>query len=795
MKVPDAADSATVGTSDSVTVAAAASAGTLSLASTATITFSGGATLAVSNSTLAGSLDVGSATLQGNGTLTVAGAFHKGVMPGGDTMFILDSVDLVLNGDAVMDGGVISICQAGDPPSDPTLHINADFTVAEGANSFSFFNCSSSGARVRVGPAGHLIKAAGGQMTSDTAIENDGTLTVQTGTLLLKGGTASSLGATSDGDYLADAGATLEFQGGSPPAIAGRLGGAGTIHVNTLDVDMLAGSVVDPAVLQVSGFLRLRGTAPVTLPALELTGGVIDGDRPVAVDEMDVTAGALQGDLTLTVPPGGSFTKTTGGTLFIRNNPALDSADLVLDADASLVDGQICVSRSGDDPDLPGLHINQDFTIGSGAPAGAFQCGPQFDTLIHLNGPDGHLSKAGPGTTNFNDLDLAGGTLSVASGQTFVFANTYAQSGGLTDIAAGGILQAAPTLTGGVLRGAGQITGNLTNDGGTVRPGTSPGTLTVTGNYSQGASGTLETEIQGTTPGTQFDRLAVNGSATLDGTLAIVNAPAFTPELTDTFKILTAGSRSGEFATLTGTQANGRTYSARYDSDGVTLELQETLPSNTGAPSIPPSPRVGETISCNPGTWTGSPSFAFAWRRDGTPIAGADEQTYTVASADVGRDLVCRVTATNAAGSATADSNVARAVAPQPTPTPTPTVAPSPTPAPASTPAPARPARQRTVPIEQVASLPSARRCVSRRRFRIRLRAPRGDKLRRAEVRVNGKRVRVVRGRRLTAPVDLRGLPRGRFKVEIRVATLSGRRLRGTRRYRTCVPKRGVGRR
>jgi hypothetical protein len=45
-------------------------------------------------------------------------------------------------------------------------------------------------------------------------------------------------------------------------------------------------------------------------------------------------------------------------------------------------------------------------------------------------------------------LDLAGGTLSVASGQTFVFPNTYAQSVGLTDIAAGGILQGAPTLTG-----------------------------------------------------------------------------------------------------------------------------------------------------------------------------------------------------------------------------------------------------------------------------------------------------------------------------------------------------------
>ena len=181
---------------------------------------------------------------------------------------------------------------------------------------------------------------------------------------------------------------------------AGRLGGAGTIHVNTLGMDMTGGAVLDPAVLQHSGFIRLRGAAPVTLPDLELTGGTIDSDRPVAVDDMDVTAGTLQRDFTLTVQPGGSFTKTTPGTLFVSNNGAFGSADLVLDADASLEDGTALRGAHRRRLDLPGLHINQDFTIGSAAPSGAFQCGPQFGTLIHLNGPDGHLSKAGSGTTS-----------------------------------------------------------------------------------------------------------------------------------------------------------------------------------------------------------------------------------------------------------------------------------------------------------------------------------------------------------------------------------------------------------
>jgi len=89
------------------------------------------------------------------------------------------------------------------------------------------------------------------------------------------------------------------------------------------------------------------------------------------------------------------------------------------------------------------------------------------------------------------------------------------------------------------------------------------------------------------------------------------------------------------------------------------------------------------------------------------------------------------------------------------------------------------------------ARLPSARRCVSRRAFRIRIRkAPRGDRLRSAVVTVNGKRVKTLRGKRLIAPVSLKGLPKGTFRVTVTAKTKRGRTLRSARTYRTCVPKR-----
>ena len=86
--------------------------------------------------------------------------------------------------------------------------------------------------------------------------------------------------------------------------------------------------------------------------------------------------------------------------------------------------------------------------------------------------------------------------------------------------------------------------------------------------------------------------------------------------------------------------------------------------------------------------------------------------------------------------------------------------------------------------------LPSSRRCVSRRRFTIRLRkAPRGDRHRSAVVTVNGKRAKVLRGKRLKASIVLRGLPKGTVRVRVTIRTAKGRTLHASRTYRTCVPK------
>lgn len=64
-----------------------------------------------------------------------------------------------------------------------------------------------------------------------------------------------------------------------------------------------------------------------------------------------------------------------------------------------------------------------------------------------------------------------------------------------------------------------------------------------------------------------------------------------------------------------------------------------TLPGITGRVE------VGRTVTATPGTWSAPASYAFQWRRNGTPIAGARTASYDVRPADVDALLTVTVTA------------------------------------------------------------------------------------------------------------------------------------------------------
>ena len=141
-------------------------------------------------------------------------------------------------------------------------------------------------------------------------------------------------------------------------------------------------------------------------------------------------------------------------------------------------------------------------------------------------------------TLEFNNrLSLGGNTLTKTGGGTVSINNVLNSAGGTLDCSEG------------TCAGSGTVGGNLVNQG-TVAPGSSPGILTVDGDYTQGSSGTLAIEIAGLVPGEDHDKLVVTGAANLAGTLDVTLLNGFTPNNGDTFDILDFASVTGDFSTL-----------------------------------------------------------------------------------------------------------------------------------------------------------------------------------------------------------------------------------------------------
>jgi predicted acyl esterase len=84
-----------------------------------------------------------------------------------------------------------------------------------------------------------------------------------------------------------------------------------------------------------------------------------------------------------------------------------------------------------------------------------------------------------------------------------------------------------------------------------------------------------------------------------------------------------------------------------------------------------------------------------------------------------------------------------------------------------------------------VVQLPSNGHCKDVRRFAFRLHQPRGGRVVRVTIYVNGRRVKQVRGRRITH-ITLKRLPLGVFKVKIVAVSSIGSRTVSVRTYRGC---------
>jgi len=171
---------------------------------------------------------------------------------------------------------------------------------------------------------------------------------------------------------------------------------------------------------------------------------------------------------------------------------------------------------------------------------------------------------------NRGTLDLVKGTLSITSGG-------YSQPEGSTRLL-GGTLTSVPVvdIAGGTLVGAGTINGSVRNAG-TIAPGPpdvagSTGIVTILGDYTQDRTGTVQVDVDGTTPGASHDQLRVSDTATLAGRLAVHTADGFSPALGTRVVVLLLPTRNGNFGSAGDlTLPDGHRWTVTYATSDVAL--------------------------------------------------------------------------------------------------------------------------------------------------------------------------------------------------------------------------------
>ena len=172
------------------------------------------------------------------------------------------------------------------------------------------------------------------------------------------------------------------------------------------------------------------------------------------------------------------------------------------------------------------------------------------------------------GTATATKATIASGaSAAVATAGEMRISQSLRVDGALAVDASSNVIVGPGTLTiaavrinpGGVLSGTGTIiadqivvAGNADNQftGAQIRPGTSPGALTLDGNYQQESGGELIMEIAGTSAGAH-DQLVITGNANLGGTLVLQFLDGFIPSQGDQFALLDIGGViTGDFESV-----------------------------------------------------------------------------------------------------------------------------------------------------------------------------------------------------------------------------------------------------
>ncbi|MBI2570077.1 MAG: hypothetical protein HYV63_23995 [Candidatus Schekmanbacteria bacterium] len=449
-------------------------------------------------------------TLNGAGTLTLAGAsaFTSGNAKTVDGKPIVNNSLLTWSGTGwlvLKNGASITNLTSG------VIDIQTDETIDD-----SFPGGGT------IANYGLIRKSAGLSVAYiESPLDNAGTIAAESGAIWLGGN------GTHTGEFQALPAAEVTFGAGQHQLTGASFTMGGTARL-------------------ASGAFTITGADATSVAAgttLAVDGGTLSGTGPMSVAGMLIwSGGTLGGSGAFDI--GGSLVVSGGGT------KRLDGKTLTLSGTGSwtgsgwweLINAAVVNIASGATFD-----IATDSTLDALIPDGGTLT--NAGTLTKSAGSGTSATTLFVGLVNTGAVSLDAGVLEVSS---------YVQTAGQTTLGGGALVTTGTIdLQGGFLYGSGTITGNVSNSGAVVAPGNPTGALAIDGDFTQAAAGQIIVDVGGTTAGTTYDQITVTGAAALSGTLQSSLINAFVPTLGQTFRAMTFASVAGEFTSYVGASASG----------------------------------------------------------------------------------------------------------------------------------------------------------------------------------------------------------------------------------------------
>lgn len=512
---------------------------------------SGGLELDAGNST--GSTDTGSYAIGSGSSLTLGGGtrtFASGAtLTGSGTLSIAaDAQTVVFNGQSIPNLSLSSGTTRGP------------FTLT-GKSVFS----------------GGTISDPSGTVTA-TTVASGATLTIEGSSTFTGHNLTNNLGGIVN---LPSSNSTLYLGGGAV------FTNSGTLNLNATGQDIYySGIGAQPSIVNAAGGSMVRNGTPGTTFSIQIPFNNL-GKVSVNSGHLELDSGNSTGSTDT-----GSFAIGSGSNLILAGGTRTfaSTAKITGSGTLSIPNAGQTVIFTGQS--IPNLNLSGGTTRGpfTLTGKGVFSSGLITDpggvaATSTTVGSGATLTLNGTAEIAHHNL-VNGGTLKWTANGGSLGGNAVLTNNGLFSITAvGGYFSNADATTPRIVNGAAGTM--LVNVAGTVAEGfptTNNGVLNVQlgvfnmySSYSQGATGSFNTTIDGTTPGHKFGQLSVSTTTHLGGSLGIKTPADFTPALGDTFALITsAGTETGSFSSVTGQSVTGgNAYQPLYSASGTTLKVEQ----------------------------------------------------------------------------------------------------------------------------------------------------------------------------------------------------------------------------